>query len=416
MTTTESSDEFTPATTDEARDFLTENASGAGRAIFPVGGRTALHYGYAPTQPGFTFSTLRLNRTIDYPARDMTITVEAGIRMDELTEILKAEGQRLPIDVPQSSRATLGGVLATNTSGPRRLGFGTLRDYLIGITSIDAAGKTFSAGGRVVKNVAGYDLCKLMIGSLGSLAVITQVTLKVKPQPESSKLLWCAAADWQAVEAALENLLTSATRPVALEVLNAAAAHEISAEARLDLPAGGPVLCIGFEGAARETEWQTEAMTAELQAAGIRDVAVVDDAEPLWFVLTDFATSSDEPLTFQANLRPSRLVEFSELATSAGVSLTAHAGNGIVIGHLPDEVTTLDAAVKMLAPLQALAYEADGNLVIFDCDETWKQTIPVFGQARQDRALMQRIKQQLDPRDILNPGRVFSKDAISAVH
>ncbi|TWU09483.1 putative FAD-linked oxidoreductase [Symmachiella macrocystis] len=414
MTTTESSDEFTPTTSDEARDFLAENSAGAGRAIFPVGGRTALHYGYAPTQPGFAFSTLRLNRTIDYPARDMTITVEAGIRMDELTEILKAEGQRLPIDVPQSSRATLGGVLATNTSGPRRFGFGTMRDYLIGITSIDAAGKTFSAGGRVVKNVAGYDLCKLMIGSLGTLAVITQVTLKVIPQPEMSQLLWCAAADWQAVEVALENLLTSATRPVALEVLNAAAAHEIAAEARLDLPSSGPILCIGFEGAARETEWQAETMSVELEAAGICDVAVVADAESLWFALTDFATSSDEPLTFQANLRPSRLVEFSELATSAGVSLAAHAGNGIVIGHLPDEVTTLDAAVELLSPLQALAHEADGNLVIFDCDESWKQTIPVFGQARQDRALMQRIKQQLDPRDILNPGRVFTKNAMSA--
>jgi len=184
----------------------------------------------------------------------------------------------------------------------------------------------------------------------------------------------------------------------------------------LDLPAVGPVLCIGFEGAIRETDWQTETLTAELATAGIRDVSVVADTEPLWFALTDFATSSDEPLTFQANLRPSRLIEFVELSTSAGVSLASHAGNGIVIGHLPDEVTTLEAAVDMLEPLQALAGEAEGNLVIFDCDEKWKQTIPVFGQSRPDRALMQRIKQQLDPRDILNPGRLFTKESFSAAH
>ena len=416
MPTTQSTDEYTPATAAETCEFLAENAAGAGRAIFPVGGRTALHYGYASTQPGVSLSTLQLNRTIDYPARDMTITVEAGVRIDELTGILKAEGQRLPIDVPQSSRATLGGVLATNTSGPRRYGFGTMRDYLIGMTAVDAAGKAFSAGGRVVKNVAGYDLCKLMIGSLGTLAVVTQVTLNLKPAPESSKILWCTSSDWATVDAALENLLASATRPVALEVLHADAAHEIAAEARLDLPSAGPTFCVGFEGAAHETDWQAETFTGELSKSGIREIAVISDAEPLWSALTDFATSSDEPLTFQANLRPSRLIEFVDLATSSGVSVAAHAGNGIVTGHLPDEVTTVEAAVEILAPLESLAARADGNLIVFNCDERWKQTIPVFGQPRGDRALMQRIKYQLDPKDILNPGRLFANESMPAAH
>src|SRR5262249_13131056 len=125
-----------------------------------------------------------LHQVIDYPARDMTITVQAGITIAKLQEVLHAENQRLPVDVPLADRATLGGVLATNTSGPRRYGFGTLRDYVIGISAVNDLGEEIKVGGRVVKNVAGYDLCKLFIGSLGTLGIISQVTLKLRPLPE----------------------------------------------------------------------------------------------------------------------------------------------------------------------------------------------------------------------------------------
>ena len=114
-----------------------------------------------------------LNRVIDYPARDMTITVQAGITIAELQTLLAAENQRLPVDVPHADRATLGGALAVNVSGPRRYGFGTLRDYVIGISTVNDEGQEVKAGGRVVKNVAGYDLCKLHIGALGTLGIIT---------------------------------------------------------------------------------------------------------------------------------------------------------------------------------------------------------------------------------------------------
>ena len=110
---------------------------------------------------------------IDYPARDMTITVQAGITLGRLQDLLAAENQRLPIDVPRADRATLGGGLAVNVSGPRRFGCGTLRDYVIGISIVNDEGQEIKAGGRVVKNVAGYDLCKLHVGALGTLGVIT---------------------------------------------------------------------------------------------------------------------------------------------------------------------------------------------------------------------------------------------------
>ena len=119
--------------------------------------------------PGRTLDLTGLNRIVDYTPRDMTIVVEAGVRMADLAATLAAEGQHLPIDVPRAGEATIGGVVATNWSGPRRYGHGTIRDYVIGIHAVDGRGTPFKGGGRVVKNVAGYDFCKLLTGSLGTL-------------------------------------------------------------------------------------------------------------------------------------------------------------------------------------------------------------------------------------------------------
>ncbi|HMF29654.1 MAG TPA: FAD-binding oxidoreductase, partial [Candidatus Cybelea sp.] len=138
-------------------------------AIYPVGGQTKLALGVPPTKSGIAVDMSALSRVIDFPARDMTITVQAGIRIKELNELVAREKLQLPIDVPQCDRATLGGILAANVSGPRRYGYGTLRDYVIGISALNDEGREFKAGGRVVKNVAGYDLCKLLVGSLGTL-------------------------------------------------------------------------------------------------------------------------------------------------------------------------------------------------------------------------------------------------------
>ena len=153
-------------------------------ALLPVGGGTALDYGNAPSRPATRLEMSGVSKVVDYTPRDMTILVEAGIRMADLAATLAREGQQLPIDVPQAREATLGGVIATNWCGPRRYGHGTIRDYVIGIHAVDGRGVAFKGGGRVVKNVAGYDFCKLLTGSLGTLGVITQVALKVKPQLE----------------------------------------------------------------------------------------------------------------------------------------------------------------------------------------------------------------------------------------
>ena len=146
-----------------------------------------------------------LSKVVDYTPRDMTILVEAGVRMADLAATLAAEGQHLPIDVPRASEATIGGVVATNWNGPRRYGYGTIRDYVIGIHAVDGRGVAFKGGGRVVKNVAGYDFCKLLTGSLGTLGVITQLALKVKPLPECSATVVADCANLSTAETMLES-------------------------------------------------------------------------------------------------------------------------------------------------------------------------------------------------------------------
>ncbi len=393
---------------------MVDNSSGAARPIYPAGGRTATNFGPAIRQPGITVSTTNLAKVIDYPARDMTVTVEAGIRIDELAKTLATERQRLPIDVPQAHRATLGGVAATNCSGPRRFGLGTMRDYVIGISAIDATGRLFKAGGRVVKNVAGYDLCKMLTGSLGTLAIITQLTLKLRPLPDTAIILWTTFDRLGTIDEVLEHQSKSAARPVALDVLDSNAAAAVAAEAGLELPPHRPVLCIGVEGTEPESTWQVKTLKEELAPLGPNEIVPVSgtDATKLWFALTEFQVPSDDPLTFKANLLPSQTVAFVDAAVKAGCAVQAHAGSGIVIGHLPDSMTTVAGAQTLLASLRSQARKCRGNLVVVHCDNGWKNELPMFGDPEPSWPLMRKLKRELDPQNLLNPHYVFG-DATS---
>ena len=393
----ESHSVFQPDTQEDLVRFMAENAATGRHRLRAIGGGVAL--GEVPVGDVTEIRLDKLNRVIDYPARDMTITVEAGIRMAELTRILNAENQRLPIDVPQAEQATLGGVIATNWSGPRRLGCGTMRDYVIGISAIDATGRRFSAGGRVVKNVAGYDICKLLVGSRGELAIITQVTLKLRPRPETSALVGLTFDSTRQVETVLARLMNSATRPMAIEVLNPQATLNSLAEAQSQRY----LLCVGYEGADREVRWQVETLIAEAQPSEPRRVKslIGSVAEPAWAELSDFVLSGESPsarspLTFKASLLPSRTMDFLQLATDAGISAKAHAGNGIVLGHLPCTVTTAVQAAAVFKPLSELANSCNGRLAVLRCSSDWPITQSIGGIAA-GREWSERIQRQLDP-------------------
>jgi glycolate oxidase FAD binding subunit len=392
----------TPADLDAVRDVI--EAAGASRApVYPIGGGTALDFGLPVKTPGIGLSLAKLNRVIDYPARDMTITVEAGITMAALAAALAQEGQELPIDAPLADSATLGGVIATNWSGPRRYGHGTIRDYVIGISAVDGAGRPFKGGGRVVKNVAGYDFCKLLVGSHGTLGVVTQVTLKIKPRPQRSALTVCEIADTDQAERLLAALVNSRTTPAAVELLT-------GPDWLADAPSGTAArLVVGLEGTRVEVEWMQLALAEEWRSLGVADAKffVDADAEQFWRRLVEWPAEPGSPLVIKASLRPSCVTRFAAAVreTDPHASIQAHAGGGIVIVRFaqlaPGAVTK-----KLLGQLYPLATSCGGHVTALAAEPGIELTPKTaFYASDLPLEVMRSVKRQFDPHNILNPGR-----------
>ncbi len=378
-----------------------------GTAMYPIGGGTSLDYGLPATAPGVGISLAGLKRVVDYPARDMTITVEAGITLKELADRLAAERQWLPLDVPQPDAATLGGVVATAFSGPRRYGYGTMRDYVIGISAVDGRGMPFKAGGRVVKNVAGYDFCKLLTGSLGTLGVITQVTLKIKPRPQVSALLVADLDALSTAEKLLANLVDSAATPSAVELLVGPHWREHPSLGLLTAGSMGR-LVVGLEGTAAEVTFMIQALSDEWRALGVTATRELFDepARTLWHDLAEYPALPDAPLVLKASLLPSRVAKYVELLLEIDprVSIQAHAGNGIVIARF----ATFDAgdvSRMLIGRLQPAAVLAGGHAVVLSSTLGGLTRQAVWGGVDADVAWMQRVKSQFDPKGLLNPGR-----------
>jgi glycolate oxidase FAD binding subunit len=378
--------------------------------VYPLGGRTALGFGLTAKRPGLGLSTTGLKRIIDYPARDMTITVEAGTTIAELAQVLAAENQYLPLDVAQPGTATVGGVMAANFSGPRRYGYGTFRDYIIGVSAVDGTGTAFKAGGRVVKNVAGYDFCKLLTGSLGTLAVVTQVTLKVRPRPQASALM-IFEGDLLHTEAQLLRLTHTRTTPTAIELLSGPAWDDLPG-----VKATGPGtarIVIGFEGSATEVSWQRRQLREEWQAGGASDaapIAELTDAEaaPLWTRLTEFGAAA-EPTSpvVKINTVAGRVVEAGLLIQKhlPNASCLTHAGNGIVLVDC-GELSTADAAKLLIRELRPFAMRERGQAVVWNGPPSDDWTSQAYwGPTREDDAVMKTVKRTFDPKGLLNPGR-----------
>lgn len=404
--TLELSATYEPSDAAEVAD-LVRAAHDAEGAVYPWGGQTALDYGLPGRKPGWGVSLARAKRVIDYPARDLTITVEAGITLAELAATMQAERQWLPLDVPRAGQATLGGAIATNTSGPRRYGQGTIRDYVIGITAVDGRGVTFHGGGRVVKNVAGYDFCRLLTGSLGTLGVITQVTLKVKPRPEDSAFVAHDLASWDEAELLLSALVTSRTTPTAIELL--------CGPDWADDPALGPLtrgavarLVVGLEGAAPEVAWMQGQLQDEWRGLGAREITTVEagSAAGLWERLAEFPAREATSLVGKLTVPPSRLAELVRrvVEVDPGASFQAHAGNGVLKARFARPAGEMAGA--WVKELQPAAIAALGSAVLLSggsASDLTRQA--VWGGTTPSTSALAAVKRQFDPRHVLNPGR-----------
>lgn len=199
-------------------------AAEAALPVTPWGGGTAASVGMPAARAGLVLGFSRLNRLVEHEPGDLTATVEAGMTVAALQSALRSRGQWLSLDPPDAERATVGGVLSTNASGPRRHLYGTARDLLIGVTVVTAAGAVVKGGGKVVKNVAGYDLPKLFIGSYGTLGIIVEATVKLRPLPDDERLVGVGFDRLKDGGAAVRALMASDLIPNAVELLDAAAA------------------------------------------------------------------------------------------------------------------------------------------------------------------------------------------------
>lgn len=368
-------------------------------AVYPVGGQTHLGVGRVPSREGTVIDVRGLDQIVDFPARDMTVTVQAGISLKKLQDTITPENLRLPIDIPRADSATLGGALAVNVSGPRRFGYGTLRDYVIGISAVNDEGREFKAGGRVVKNVAGYDLCKLLVGSLGTLGIITQATLKLRPLAEERALvcLPCAAAR---IGPLLDSLAASRTRPVVLDVVNRAAAGEALGHVGAACASADWAILVGYEGNADAVKWQMQHLVKELGASVPMEARVGFTAEALDRAMTEWPAWPGAALSLKASMLPSAVPGFLAAVESFGSSplVRAHAGNGIVQAHYGD--IGLEAARSLAASWRKAAIT-----VVTRCPAAWKRDIDVWGSPPRDIELMRRVKAAFDPRGVFNPGR-----------
>ena len=404
-----STDTIEPASSTEIAAHLLECYEQS-MAVYPVGGQTALDYGLPATTAGIAVSTKAIDQVIDFPVRDLTITVEAGIPMQRLANLLEAEGLMLPLDVPQAEQATLGGVIATNTNGPRRFGLGTVRDYVIGIEAVDGKGQLFHGGGRVVKNVAGYDFCKLLTGSLGTLGVITAATVKVKPISEQTTTVVAIVPNGYSGEAAIASMLVSDAMPVAVQWLQGDCWQQLCGGG--SKTASQSIMAIQLAGTTAEVDWSQATVLRELKAAGLTDGSILDPTQQqaLWSAICEFP-ANDAELVIQVTTVSSGVVEIiakcCELDSDCVIQ--AAAGDGVVTVAFeqlpPDGISS--ALIAELAPLAARFH---GNVVTLKNPQAVEVTAgSMWGRLSSPLSIMQSVKDQFDPRGILNPGRFVFK-------
>ncbi len=369
----------------------------AGLSIVPWGGGTQQTWGKPPSRPFALVDTCRLNRILDYTPDDLTISVEAGMTLDSLSAALAANRQMLPLDAPVPARATIGGLLATAMDGPRRLGYGSARDLLIGIRVVEATGRISKAGGMVVKNVSGFDMMKLYLGSFGSLAIIASANFKLIPQPRAAASILCRSQNPTAVWKLITAIGASQLTPVAVEYLEGIETI------------GAPfALAVRSEGLPAAVERHARDVTAFAAQAGMSAELLRETAhDQLWAMINDVPQTvnlAPDELVARVTCLPAMMAGVLATARTAArqaglpLQITARALNGVAYLRARGASEALrdwHRAVVAAAP-QTTLLAAPPDLIV---------ELPVFGAQIANLELMQRIKREFDPDHLLNPGR-----------
>ena len=403
-------DNVAPTDQEQVCDTLRE-AHDQRRAVYPIGGQTALDLGLKPSREGLALETSGLAEIVEYTPRDMTVVAGSGVKMADLAATLLDENQHLPIDAPRATEATVGGMLATNWSGPRRHGYGTLRDYVIGIKAVDGRGVPFKGGGKVVKNVAGYDFCKLLLGSLGTLGVITEVTFKVKPKPADVVTVMAECGDLDIAEKLLVGLSQTPAALTSVDLLLGTGWENLTGSSLSDQQS---TLVASFDGTSAETDWMQSQLESILTGAGGKSVRVLtgDEAQTLYANQVDFAgTGRGEgeeaaPLVMKITCVPSGVTKMIEMLLEVDPSseIQAHAASGAILARLLN-FDAADLTSVLVGQLRPAAIQHQGNLTVLSSTFEGLTEQVVWGGRNEASDFTERIKRQFDPHDILNPGR-----------
>jgi glycolate oxidase FAD binding subunit len=367
-------------------------ANDAGLAVIPRGGGTKLSWGNPPARADVILSMARLDKIIEHPWADLTVSVEAGCTMQKLQSALAQHGQRLALDPLWPAQATVGGVLSTNDSGSLRLRFGALRDLIIGVTLALPDGTLASSGGKVVKNVAGYDLPKLVTGGLGTLAIITRAVFRLHPLPRNAKTLSISGC-------ALEEM-----QRLILAVQDSKLAY-IALQARIAQDAE-PVVDILFEG----TEAGIAAQEVQLREIA-RPSAANETHSSVWNTSQELWDGADSATVAMAKITtlPASIANTVETVQRLAVSHKAHwklTMQATGIGWLRLAAT----AENLHASLSDFRFEIEhhgGSLAVFHHPAEMAH-LDAWGQPGDALPLMRAVKSQFDPKNTLNPDRFLA--------
>jgi glycolate oxidase FAD binding subunit len=382
---------------DAARDLYACDQVRAGVVVW--GGGTQMRLGAPPRRYEVAFSTERMTRLLEYEPADLTCRVEAGMRLRDLQATLRAQGQRLPLDPPHPEQATVGGMVAANTNGLTRGRYGTVRDWVIGIAVAYPSGKVARAGGKVVKNVAGYDLMKLHIGALGTLGVVAEVNFKVQARPEAEATLF---AHFEAPGPALEvglKLGRQYLAPAAAIVFDGDSLSGSLPPLRAGEGAGATrwILALKFDGYAREVDAASDLAIRFIREAG----GTVEESEippTFWDAARNWSAPEDDGVVLRA-IVPLTSSQLLMAAVPLDARVLAQPASGVVDVRVP-----LSTASETLSRLRGAA-GAEGQVVVAAAPASVKQTVDVWGPPPPGFPIMRALKQALDPNGIVNPGR-----------
>jgi glycolate oxidase FAD binding subunit len=377
-----------PGSVEETSELL-KFAADEGLAISPRGGGTKVSLGNPPRELDLVLSTARMDDVIEHVPGDQVVRVQAGINLQDLQERLAGSDQMLGIDPPETrSGATVGGLVAANSSGPRRHRYGTIRDLIIGITVVLSDGTVAKAGGKVVKNVAGYDLSKLFTGSLGTLGVIAECNFRLHPRPEAARTVALEPESTQAAGAAAQAVLHAQLVPSAVEL-------HWGEDERL--------LTLLIEGIPPGVEAQSD--TASYLLRGFGEVRTLTDEE------ADTLGPSDggEEVAVKISAPPAELTGVLDSVLGAcsrrGVAprVTGHAGIGVT--YLALSGADQEAYAQIVEELREIWSRRGGSVVVREAPPAFKERVEAWGPLGSRLELTRRVKEKFDPRGIMNPGR-----------